>query len=136
MTKAPYFLLAAVPGIIAPVSAQQSQESLNVSEYMEAQIAIIQSATELLNIKSIASAPQEVAAGINQLTGIIYQLSSVKPQVNAGDKALMQTEYGQKAQTAATALHQALANTIKGKFYNSQELAESLQLFADALQTL
>ena len=103
---------------------------------MEAQIAIIQSATELLNIKSISSAPQEVAAGLNQLTSIIHQLSSVKPQVRAEDKALMQTEYGQQGQAAATSLHQALANTIKNKFYNSQELAESLQLFADALQTL
>ena len=111
-------------------------QDISASEFVEAQIAIIQSATELLNIKSIASAPQEVAAGINQLTGIIHQLSSVKPQASAEDKALIQTDFDQQGQAAATALHQALANTIKNKFYNSQELAESLQLFADALQTL
>ncbi len=136
MTKTPYLLFAAVSGIIAPVSARQAQESLSISEYVEAQITIIQSATELLNIKSIASAPQEVAAGISQLTGFIYQLKAVKPQVREEDKALMQTEYGEKAKAAATALNQALTRTINSNFYNSQELAESIQQFSNAFQTL
>ena len=136
MTKTPYLLFAAVSGIIAPVSARQAQESLSISEFMEAQITIIQSATELLNIKSIASAPQEVAAGISQLTGILHQLKAVKPQVREEDKALMQTEYGEKAKTAATALNQALTRTINSNFYNSQELAESIQQFSNAFQTL
>ena len=136
MNKLPFLLLAAVSVMTAPADAQQHVESLGVSEYLEAQINVVNSAAQLLNIKSIANAPQEVAAGINQLTGILHQLRAAKPHTDAADNARMQTEMGQEAQTAAATLHQALATTIKNDFYHCQELVEALQQFANALQKL
>ena len=136
MTRVSTVLFAALPALIAPAAAQQMEQTISASEFVEAQLAIINGMTSLLTIKYIAQDPKSVAAGINQLTGMVQQLAAVKPVATAEDAAIIETELADKARTAATGLQQALEITVERNFYNCQELAEAVQGFAAAFRSL
>ena len=136
MNKSTYLLFGALPAIIAPAMAQQSDVSISAADFVQTQIAIIKSMTELLTMQGIAEAPQEVAAGINQLAGMVQQLAALQPKATAEDAAIIETELADKARTAALELQQALEATVERNFYNSQELADAIQNFAASFQAL
>ena len=136
MTRVLPVLCAAIPALIVPAEAQQVGQDISASEFVEAQIAIIQGMTGLLTIKGIEKEAPTVAAGINQLTGMIQQLAPLKPAASAQDAALIETELADKARTSAAALQRALEKTVENNFYNSQELAEAIQNFAAAFRML
>lgn len=136
MHRTAFFFCAVLPAIIAPAAAQQTNEGLTASDFVAAQITIIRSMTELLSIKGIENAPQEVATGINQLAAMVQQLAAMKPAAGAGDAAVVETELADQARAAATGLQQALERTAASNFYNSQELADAVQNFASAFQSL
>jgi hypothetical protein len=129
-------LFAAVPALVAPAYAQQPDQTISASEFVEAQIAIIKGMTGLLTVKGIESSPQTVAGGVNQLAGMILQLAAVKPAATAEDAAIIETELADEARAAATELQRALETTVERNFYNSQELAEAIQNFVSAFQSL
>ena len=62
MNKSTYLLFGALPAIIAPAMAQQSDVSISAADFVQTQIAIIKSMTELLTMQGIAEAPQGAAA--------------------------------------------------------------------------
>ena len=136
MTRVFPVLFAAVPALVAPAIAQQSEQTISASEFVEAQIAIIQGMTGLLTVKGIESSPQTVADGVNQLAGMILQLAAVKPAATAEDAAIIETELADEARAAATELQRALETTVERNFYNSQELAAAVQNFVSAFQAL
>ncbi len=136
MTRVLPVLFAAMPALVAPAAAQQADQTITASEFVEAQIAVIKGMTELLSVKGIEKDPQTVAGGINQLAGMIHQLAALKPVATAEDTAIIETELADQARTAATELHQALETTVERNFYNSQELAEAVQNFAAAFRSL
>ena len=143
MTRVLPVLCAAIPALIVPAEAQQAGQDISASEFVEAQIAIIQGMTGLLTIKGIEKeAPTvekeapTVAAGINQLAGMIQQLAPLKPAASAQDIAIIETELADKARTSAAALQRALETTVENNFYNSPELAEAVQNFVAAFRML
>lgn len=136
MTRTALAFIAALPAMVAPVAAQQTAEAISATDFVNAQIAIIEGAAELLSIKGIEESPQEVASGINQLAGIVQQLAAMKPAASSADIALIETELADKARAAAAKLQKALETTIQRNFYNSQELADAIQNFAMSFQTL
>ena len=136
MNKSTYLLFGALPAIIAPAMAQQSDVSISASDFVQTQIAIIKSMTELLTMQGIAEAPQEVAAGINQLAGMVQQLTTLKPVATEADKEMIETELADQARTAALELQKALEATVANNFYNSQELADAVQNFARSFKSL
>lgn len=136
MTRVSTVLFAALPALVAPAAAQQMEQTISASDFVEAQLAIIDGMTGLLSIKDIAKDPNSVAAGINQLTGMVHQLAAVKPVATAEDAAIIETELAEKARTAAARLQQALEITVEHNFYNCQELAEAVQSFAAAFRSL
>ena len=136
MTRVLPVLFAALPALVAPAVAQQADQTISVSEFVEAQIAVINGMTELLSVKGIEKDPQPVADGINQLAGMIHQLAALKPVATAEDAAIIETDYADKARAAATELHRVLELTVERNFYNSQALAEAVQNFAAAFRTL
>ena len=127
---------AALPALVAPAMAQQAEENISATDFVEAQLAIIKGMTELLQVKGIENDPQSVANGINQLSGMVQQLAALQPQATAEDAAIIETELADKARTAALELQQALEATVERNFYNSQELADAIQNFAASFQTL
>lgn len=129
-------LFATLPALVAPVSAQQTEETISTSEFVETQLAIIKGMTGLLTVKGIENAPETVAAGINQLAGMVHQLAALKPAATAEDAAVIETELADQARAAALELQQALETTVERNFYNSQELADAIQNFAAAFQSL
>lgn len=63
-----YRLLPALVAILAlPAPAQNGGEKLSGAQYVETQLTLLTGVTEMLNIPSLADAPDEVAAGIQQL---------------------------------------------------------------------
>lgn len=129
-------LFAALPALVAPAMAQQAEENISATDFVEAQLAIVKGMTELLQMKGIENDPQSVANGINQLAGMVQQLAALQPQATAEDAAIIETELADKARTAALELQQALEATVERNFYNSQELADAIQNFAASFQTL
>lgn len=136
MTRTAFAFIAALPAIVAPATAQQPADAISATDFVNAQITIIEGMTELLSIKGIEKSPQDVATGINQLAGIVQQLAAVKPTASSADAALVETELADKARAAATKLQQVLKNTAERNFYNSQELADAIQNFALSFQAL
>lgn len=136
MHRTAYVLCAALTAIVAPAAAQPTDESITASDFVAAQITIIKGMTGLLTIKGIENAPQDVAAGINQLAAMVQQLAAMKPAAGAEDAAVVETELADQARAAATGLQQALQATADRNFYNSQELADAVQHFATAFQSL
>lgn len=136
MTRTAFAFIAALPAIVAPAAAQQPADAISATDFVNAQITIIEGMTELLSIKGIEKSPQDVATGINQLAGIVQQLAAVKPTASSADAALVETELADKARAAATKLQQVLKNTAERNFYNSQELADAIQNFALSFQAL
>lgn len=131
-----HFILAAVPALVAPVQAQEQGEALSASDFVQAQMNILKGITEMLNIKQIADAPQEVAAGINQLSGMLVQLAGCKPTATPQEIATINAEMGDETREVASALQQALQKTADNNFYNSQELIAAIQNFVAAMQSL
>ena len=129
-------LFAALPALVAPAMAQQAEENISATDFVEAQLAIVKGMTELLQMKGIENDPQSVANGINQLAGMVQQLAALQPQATAEDAAIIETELADKARTAALELQQALEATVERNFYNSQELADAIQNFAASFQAL
>lgn len=129
-------LFAALPALVAPAMAQQAEENISASDFVEAQLAIVKGMTELLTVKGIENDPVSVANGINQLAGMVQQLAALQPQATAEDAAIIETELADKARTAAQALQRALEATVERNFYNSQELADAIQNFAASFQAL
>lgn len=136
MTRVLPVLCAAIPALIIPAEAQQVGQNISASEFVEAQIAIIKGMTKLLTIKGIEQETQTVAAGINQLAGMIQQLATLKPAATAQDVAIIETDLADQARTAASELQRVLETTVERNFYNSQELAAAVQNFAAAFRTL
>lgn len=136
MTRTAFAFIAALPAIVAPAAAQQPADAISATDFVNAQITIIEGMTELLSIKGIEKSPQDVATGINQLAGIVQQLAAVKPTASSADAALVETELADKARAAATKLQQVLKNTAERNFYNCQELADAIQNFALSFQAL
>lgn len=136
MNKLIFPLLCTLPAIVAPAHAQMTDVSITAADFVRAQIAIIKGMTEMLSINGIEGAPQEVAAGVTQLTAMVQQLAAMKPNASADDVATIETELADEARTAAQALQQALETTVSRNFYNSQELADAVQAFATAFQSL
>ena len=131
-----HFILAAVPALVAPAQAQLQSETLSASDFVQAQMNILKGITEMLNIKQIASDPQEVAAGINQLSGMLVQLAACKPTATPQEIATINAEMGDETMAIASALQQALQKTADNNFYNSQELLAAIQNFVAAMQSL
>lgn len=129
-------LFSALPALVAPAMAQQAEENISATDFVEAQLAIIKGMTELLQVKDIENDPQSVANGINQLAGMVQQLAALQPKATAEDAAIIETELADKARTAAMELQQALEATMERNFYNSQELADAIQNFAASFQAL
>ena len=129
-------LFAVLPAIVAPAMAQQTEENISASDFVEAQLAIIKGMTELLTVKGIENDPVSVANGINQLAGMVQQLAALQPQATAEDAAIIETQLADQARTAAMELQQALEATVERNFYNSQELADAIQNFAASFQAL
>lgn len=129
-------LFAALPALVAPAMAQQAEENISASDFVEAQLAIVKGMTELLKMKGIENDPQSVANGINQLAGMVQQLAALQPQATAEDAAVIETELADQARAAALELQQALEATVERNFYNSQELADAIQNFAASFQAL
>lgn len=129
-------LFSALPALVAPAMAQQAEENISATDFVEAQLAIIKGMTELLQVKGIENDPQSVANGINQLAGMVQQLAALQPKATAEDAAIIETELADKARTAAMELQQALEATMERNFYNSQELADAIQNFAASFQAL
>ena len=136
MTRTALTIFAALPAIVAPAAAQQESEGVTATDYVSAQITILEAATELLQIKGIETAPQEVAAGINQLAGYVHQLAAMKPTDSTAAAKMVEAELADKAHAAATSLQHALQTTSDQNFYNSQELADAIQNFAQSFQAL
>ena len=129
-------LFAVLPALVVPSMAQQSEENISATDFVEAQLAIIKGMTELLQVKGIENDPQSVANGINQLAGMVQQLAALQPQATTEDAAIIETQLADQARTAALELQQALEATVERNFYNSQELADAIQNFAASFQAL
>lgn len=136
MTRTALAFIAVLPAIVAPATAQQTADAISATDFVNAQITVIEGMTELLSIKGIEKSPQDVATGINQLASIVQQLAAVKPTASSADAALIETELADKARAAATKLQQVLETTAQRNFYNSQELADAIQNFAMSFQAL
>lgn len=136
MTRTALTIFAAMPALMAPAAAQQESEGVTATDYVSAQITILEAATELLQVKGIATAPQEVAAGLNQLAGFVQQLAAMKPTDSTAAAKMVEAELADKAHAAATCLQRALQTTADHNFYNSQELADAIQNFAQSFQAL
>lgn len=128
--------LSAAPAFICTVNAQELDHSLSAAEFVQAQIHLLQGVTQILNIKHIAEAPQEAAAGINQLSGCILQLAASKPTATPEEIATIHTDIGTDAKAITSSLQQALQKTIDNNFYNSQELLTAIQHFVSCMQQL
>ena len=136
MTRTAFTIFATLPAIVVPAAAQQENGGITATDYVSAQITILEAVTELLQIKGIADAPQEVAAGINQLAGYVHQLAAMKPTDSTAAAKMVEAELADKAHAAATSLQHALQTTADQNFYNSQELADAIQNFAQSFQVL
>lgn len=136
MHRSAFVFCAALPAIVAPAAARQTDESITATDFVAAQITIIKGMTEMLTIKGIENAPQDVAAGINQLAAMVQQLAALKPAAGAEDAAVVETALADQARAAAAGLQQALQTTADRNFYNSQELADAVQNFATAFLSL
>ena len=128
--------LISVPAIICPSHAQDMGKTLSASEFVQAQMNILKGVTELLNIKSIADAPQEVAASINQLSAMLVALAQYKPVTTPEEVALIETEFTEETKEVSLALQQALQKTVDMNFYGSEELLAAIQNFANSMQQL
>lgn len=129
-------LMAALPGIVLPATAQQTDQTISASEFVETQMAIIKGMTALLSVKGIESNPQAVAGGIDKLSEMVWKLSAIKPAYDSRQAALVETELADQARAAAQALQHALELTVEQNFYNSQELATAIQGFVAAFKAL
>lgn len=136
MYKFAYLALAAVPAMVAPASAQE--QTITVKEYIDFQMAILDGATKLLTLESIAEAPGEVAAAMNQLTQYAAALVSHKNKLNADDLAAAQgnLETDPIAQATGAAFVKAVNDLADKKFHNSDELAKAVQQFAAVLANM
>ena len=133
MTRFAYIALAAVPAMVAPAVAQE--ETLTVSDYIQAQLALLDGVTELLNMPTIAQDPSDAAKGVQQLTQYAAALASLKGQLNADELAAAQgaLESDPAAQAIGAGLIAAINKLADNNFYNSAELANAVQQFAAAL---
>lgn len=136
MYKFAYLALAAVPAMVAPASAQE--QTITVKEYIDFQMVLLDGATKLLTIESIAEAPGEVAAAMNQLTQYAAALVSLKNTLNADDLAAAQgnLETDPIAQATGVAFVKAVNDLADKKFHNSDELAKAVQQFAAVLANM
>ena len=119
--------------MVAPAVAQE--ETLTVSDYIQAQLALLDGVTELLNMPTIAQDPSDAAKGLNQLTQYAAALVSMKGLLNADELATAQgaLENNPAAQAVGAGFMQAVNRTMDNKFYNSNELATALRDFAAVL---
>ena len=136
MNKFAYLALAAVPAMVAPASAQE--QTFTVKDYIDTQMAILDGVTKLLNLDSIAEAPGDVAAAINQMNQYAAALISLKEQLNADELAAAQgnLEGDPIAQMIGSSFMKAVNDAADKNFYNSNELAQAVQQLAALLANL
>ena len=136
MNKFAYLALAAVPAMVAPASAQE--QTFTVKDYIDTQMAILDGVTKLLNLDSIAEAPGDVAAAINQMNQYAAALISLKEQLNADELAAAQgnLEGDPIAQMIGSSFMKAVDDAADKNFYNSNELAQAVQQLAALLANL
>ena len=136
MNKFAYLALAAVPAMVAPASAQE--QTFTVKDYIDTQMAILDGVTKLLNLDSIAEAPGDVAAAINQMNQYAAALISLKDQLNADELAAAQgnLEGDPIAQMIGSSFMKAVNDAADKNFYNSNELAQAVQQLAALLANL
>ena len=133
MNRFAYIALAAVPAMVAPAAAQE--ETLTVSDYIQAQLALLGGVTELLNMPTVAQDPADTAKGVQQLAQYAAALASLKSQLNADDLAAAQgaLESDPSAQIIGAGFIAAVNKLADNNFYNSSELATAVQQFVAAL---
>lgn len=124
--------------LAASAFAQTAPENMTAAQYVETQMVIIQGVTNMLNVKTIAEGPDEVAEGICQLTAYLEALTANKAQLPAEELTKAQAEAKKKARTHAIGRDflAAINKTSDNKFYNSQKLAEAIFAFSKALEQL
>lgn len=122
--------------LVAPALAQE--QAFTVEDYIKTQMALLNGMTELLNSKSIADAPGEVAAAVNQLNQYAAVLVNLKGQLNADDLAVAQgqLEVDAAAQATGVAFIAAVNALAEKQFYNSNELATAVQQFVGLLANM
>lgn len=128
---------AAVPAMIAPASAQAAQQ-VTASQYVEAQLAILKGATELLTLEGIAANPAEVAAGLNQLAQMTAALASLKSSINAAELEAAEAEVRTDPEThmVGQAFIAAVTHVSSKNFYNCEQLAIAVQTLNAAMEQL
>lgn len=134
-----YRLLPALVAILAlPAQAQNGGEKLSGAQYVETQLTLLTGVTEMLNIPSLADAPDEVAAGIQQLVGHLRVLAAYKQEIPAPDLEKAQSAANKKARTHAVgqAFLAAINKTAANNFYNSSKLADAIRELSLALKLL
>ena len=136
MNKFAYLAFATVPAMVAPASAQE--QTFTVKDYIDTQMAILDGVTKLLNLDSIAEAPGDVAAAINQMNQYAAALISLKDQLNADELAAAQgnLEGDPIAQMIGSSFMKAVNDAADKNFYNSNELAQAVQQLAALLANL
>ena len=122
--------------MVAPASAQE--QTFTVKDYIDTQMAILDGVTKLLNLDSIAEAPGDVAAAINQMNQYAAALISLKEQLNADELAAAQgnLEGDPIAQMIGSSFMKAVNDAADKNFYNSNELAQAVQQLAALLANL
>ena len=119
--------------MVAPAAAQE--ETLTVSDYIQAQQALLGGVTELLNMPTVAQDPADTAKGVQQLAQYAAALASLKSQLNADELAVAQgaLESDPSAQIIGAGFIAAVNKLADNNFYNSSELATAVQQFVAAL---
>lgn len=127
----------AVPGIVAPAMAQATQQ-VTATQYVEAQVAIIKGAAELLTLNSIAQDPTAVAEAMEQLAQLTEGLASLKSSINADELAVAEDAAQNDPEThMAGQMFIAAVNAASSKnFYNCERLAIAVQALSDAMEKL
>lgn len=134
-----HLLFPAIVAILAlPTQAQNGGEKLSGAQYVETQLTLLNGVTEMLNIPSIANAPDEVATGIQQLTGHLRVLAAYKQEIPASELEKAQAVANKKARThaAGQAFLAAINKTAANNFYNSSKLADAIRELSVALELL
>lgn len=131
-------ILTGIAVLTLPAQAQQNAESLSGAQYVETQLTLLNGVTEMLSIPSIAEAPDEVAAGIQQLLEYLRVLAACKQEIPATELEAAQAAANQKARTHALgqAFLAVINKTSANNFYNSCKLADAIRELSEILELL